>query len=109
MKRGQIELPQGMLRNFRGVVISSTFRSSVADVVLGARGNAVRRVQSLTLVAPYVCGGHRGTQKGILARTFSHAAPTGVARDVDHGRECPPDATCRTFDSRHARRSLHQL
>src|SRR4029077_4096228 len=95
VKWWQIELRQSMLRDFGGVVVSPTLRRAIANIVLGARGNAIRRIQTRTLVAPYVGGRHRGTQKRILARTFCHASPTSVARDVDHRGKRPPDAARR--------------
>src|SRR5258708_28630996 len=97
-----------MLGNFGCVVVAATLRGAVAHIMLGASCDAVMRIEPRTLIAPYVRRSHGSTQERIFARTFRHAAPTSIACDVNHRRECPADTARRRFDRRHPRSFLHQ-
>ena len=108
VERGKIELPQCVFGNFRAVVIAATLRSSITDVVLGAGSDAVRRVETLALIAANVSGSHLGTQERIFARSLRYSPPSRVASDIHHGRKRPANSSCRGFLRRYSGRILNQ-
>ena len=108
-ERRQVDLAKRALRHVHGVVVPPAFRRSVGDVVLRAGGNGIGRVQPRAFVSAHVGAGNRGAKVGVFARAFHNAAPAGIAGDIDHGGEGPPDAGRRGFASGHARRALDQI
>ena len=70
----------GGLRIGAGMAVTSAFRNAVNGEVL-ERGGDARLLQSAHLLDP-----ERGGQEGILGVAFHHAAPAGIAGEVEHGR-----------------------
>ena len=75
---------------------------AVADVVLCAGENGVRRIQAFTLVALDDAVGHFAGQVGVLAEGLVDAAPAGIAAQAAHGGEGPVQAVGGYLASRHA-------
>ena len=91
VERNQIHVPHQFFGNVGGVVIAASLGRPVSSVVLDARDHAVRS-ECGALKSTHLCLGHGSAEVGIFARAFLNAAPSCVARDVNHRRERPPDA-----------------
>src|SRR6185369_9118347 len=62
-----------------------------------ARENLVRSAVIVTLKSAHTRTGERGTEERIFTRAFSDAAPTRIARDVDHRCKGPTQADVISF------------
>ena len=68
--------------------------------MLNAGDHVIDRSQIVTLEAANPRRREQAPQQDVLARAFDPAAPTLVARDVDHRREGPVDARPRGLEGR---------
>ena len=103
----QVDVAQLVFRQEGAVVVAPALGGAVAHEVLDARRHR-GRVPLRALVAAHHGLAHPGVQPGVLAAAFRHAAPAGVAGDVEHRREGPADALRRRLDGGHAGALLHQ-
>ncbi len=105
LERRQVHVAQRGVRDVGGVVVPATFRRAVRDEVFGGGDDA--RVGPLEPFDP--SGGEHGAEIRIFAGAFDYASPSGIARDVDHGRVRPLDAIVGDFDGGDARRAFGRI
>ena len=74
------------------VVVTTSLHSTIQGIVLDTGHHLGVALHLSSLVATHIGLSHRSPEEGILAITLSHTAPTGIKRDVDHGRVDPVDA-----------------
>ena len=103
----QVDVAQLVFRQEGAVVVAPALGGAVTHEVLDA-GRHRGRVPLRALVAAHHGLAHPGVQPGVFAAAFRHAAPAGVAGDVEHRREGPADALRRRLDGGHAGALLHQ-
>ena len=78
------------------VVVTSCLGSAIQGKVLDTchHGRFVGQVSALVALNHGTADG--GTQEGVLAVAFTHAAPAWLAANINHGTESPADAVgCR--------------
>ena len=109
LESGEIGISERTLRDHRRVVVATALDGSVAHEVLDARRHRRGVGQVVALIAPDHSHAHLRIEVGVFARALGHTAPTRVARDVEHRRECPPHTRGRGLDGRHASALLDQL
>ena len=109
LKGGQVDIAQLFLRNPCGVIVSACLRSTIASKVFGTSRNGSGLTEVVGLIA--TCHGlaQNSGEIGVFAKRFGNASPTGVATDVQHGREGPADAHRRGLDSCHTCATLHNV
>src|SRR2546429_590360 len=105
----KINLAQGVLGNLGCVVVATAFGCAVTDVMLRTGKNTFGVVQTPALVTAHVGLSESSAKKWIFAVPFGGAAPTRIARDVDHWREGPTNSGCRSFSSSDARGAFGKL
>ena len=108
LERRQVHVPELALGKVGAVVVTAAFGCTVTHKVLDA-GRHGRGVRQVALVAAHHGFAHAGVQVGVFAAAFRYPAPTGVAGNVQHGREGPADALRRGLDGRNAGALLHQF
>ncbi len=92
LERLEIDVPQFAVGQVDLIIVSPAQRGAIASEMLGAGDDVARTAEIGALEAANLRGSHRGPEIGILAGTFDNAAPTRIARDVDHRRERPMQA-----------------
>ena len=92
LERRQIQVPHQFFWYVRRVVIAPAIRRPVAGEVLHGGQYPIGRAEFRALETENLRSCHRCTQIWILTCAFHHAAPAGIARDVDHGGEGPLNA-----------------
>src|SRR5215472_7436802 len=98
-----------MFRDFRGIVVATSFSSTVPHEVFWTSCNAIRRVQPRALIAADIRTGHRGAEKWIFTGAFGHSAPASISRNIYHRREGPADSASRSLLRGDAGSLLHEL
>src|SRR5258708_793094 len=68
----KIYIPELLVRDIGGVVISSSIRGTIARKVLDTGENAMRAPYCITLKAAYPCFRHARPEKRIFTRAFHH-------------------------------------
>ena len=99
----KIDLSQCSFGDFGSVVVTTRLSGAIADPVFSAGENSVRRAVVRSLKATHASSRHERSEVGIFARAFDNAAPTRVARDVDHGCKRPMHACGPGFGGGNAR------
>src|SRR3712207_9557747 len=67
------------------VIVAASFGTAVEGKVLHASHHRIVQTQVIALITVYHRTGNGRPQEGILAVSLRHAAPSGIATDVDHG------------------------
>ena len=83
--RRQVDLAQQQFAHVGGVVLTAGLGSTVGGKMLDRGGNGVWRREAVALVAADIGTSDGGAQVGVFARALGAAAPSSIARDVDHG------------------------
>lgn len=91
-ERRKRRIPQRLRGDLGVVVIAAAVGIGVAHEMFQTGGDRTVRRQVVALIALHRGGTHHSVQVGVLAVTFGHAAPAGVARHIDHRREGPVHA-----------------
>ena len=87
----KIGIPQGLARDLGRHVVPTAQGGPVSDVVFQTGGNAQRVGERRPLKSPHCRGTEHGVGMDILAETLGNAAPTPVARHINHRGEGPLD------------------
>src|SRR5215471_928803 len=77
--------------------------------MFGAGENAVLRAGLRSLESEDLRTGDGCSEVGIFTGAFDHASPTGIAGDIEHGREGPGDAGGAGFARRYGLRGFNEL
>ena len=102
----KIDIPKRAFRDFRSIVVPSSFGCTVSDKVLDTSGDGGGI--SVPLVSAHHCGSHHGIKVRVLSGAFGNPSPARVAGDVQHRGECPPDSVGRGY-SGYAGSFFHQF
>ena len=107
LERRQIHIAQLALGEVGAVVVTAAFGSSIAHEMLDTGGHR-GAVQAGTLVTAHHGFTHPGVQVSVLTAALGNAAPTGIAGNVQHGRERPADTLGGGLDGCHTGSLFHQ-
>ena len=103
----QVDVTELALCKVRAVVVASALAGAVSHEMLDTGGHG-GGVQLQSLVAAHHGFRHAGVKVSVFSTAFRDAAPAGVARYVQHGREGPPDTLCGCFQGSHPGSCLYQ-
>ena len=106
--RIKIGVPERRTRYFGVDIVTSGLGRAISHIVLKACGNCVEGVQSGALIAPYRGCTIDAVQIRVFPVAFCNAAPAGVTRHVNHGRESPVDAAPAGLTGRMGAHPLHK-
>src|SRR6185369_16584561 len=88
----EVDFTQRVLGKIGRVVVATSFRRAISYEMFHARKDFVGSAVIATLKSTHTRTRERCAEERILTRAFSDAAPTRIARDVDHRREGPTQA-----------------
>src|SRR5262249_43646056 len=97
VERRQIHIAQRGFGNLAILVIASSLRRAITDVVLGTRHQAIRRGHIIALKALHDGGGKLRAEERGFAVALRHPSPAWVAGNIEHRRKRPLDAVSGGF------------
>ncbi len=88
----EIDVPHQLFGDVGGVVVAAAVGGAVSGEVFGGGEDVVGATPLAALEAEDLRASDGRAEIGVFAGAFDHAAPAGVAGDVDHWTESPSDA-----------------